>query len=98
EAGVAQAGDGGAEIELGVFGDGEDFRRAKAVQPDRGEALLDAGEKRFEPANLEVGMNSALHKDAGAAHFDGLADFGVDGVEVEEVAFGGERPLERTTK
>ena len=32
-------------------------------------------------------MQAALHEHAGAAEFDGLADFFVDGVEVEDVAF-----------
>ena len=95
EAGVAEAGDGGAEVELGVLGDGENFGGGEAVQPDVREALLDAGEEVFEPVDLEVGVDAALHEDAGAAHLDGLADLVVDGVEVEDVAFGGELALER---
>ncbi len=38
EAGVAQAGDGGAQIEVGVLGDGEDFRGGEAVEPDLAES------------------------------------------------------------
>ena len=41
---VAQAGDGGAQVEFAVLGDGEDLRCGEAVQPDFWEALLDAGE------------------------------------------------------
>ncbi len=51
------------------------------------------------PVDFEVGMQASLHQDTGAAEFDGLANFFVDGVEVEDVAlFGGgtlERAIER---
>ena len=42
ESGVAQAGDGGAQIEVGILGDGQDLRGREAVQPDLRKALLDA--------------------------------------------------------
>ena len=98
EAGVAETHDGVAEGEVGVLGDGEDFAGGEAMEPDVGEALADAGEEGFEPVDFEVGMDAALHEDASAAHLFGFGDFGVDGVEVEDVAFGGggafERPVE----
>ena len=87
EARIAQAGDGVAQVEVGVLGDGQDFRGREAMQPDLREALLDAGEEALEPVDLEIGMNAALHQHAGAAHLEGLGDFLVDLFEVEDVAF-----------
>ena len=95
EAGVAQAQDGIAQAKLAVFRDGEDLTGAEAMQPDVGEALLDAGEEAFEPVDLEVGVDAALHEDAGASHLFGLADLIVDLVELEDVALGGELAFER---
>ena len=89
EAGVAEAGDGGAQVEFAVLGDGEDFGCGEAVEPDLREALLDAGEEALEPVDLEVGMKAALHEDAGAAHLLGFGDLLVDLFEVEDVAFVG---------
>ena len=34
EAGVAEAGDGRAQVEVAVLGDGQDFRGGEAVKPD----------------------------------------------------------------
>ena len=98
EAGVAKTHDGVAESDLGVLGDGEDFAGGEAVEPDVGEALLDAAEEGLEPLDFEVGVDAALHEDAGAAHLFGFGDLVEDGVKVEDVAFGGggafERPVE----
>ena len=38
------------------------------MQPDLREALLDAGKQPLEPVDLQIGMDAALHQDAGAAH------------------------------
>ena len=104
ESGVAKTGDGGAQVEVGVLGDGEDFRCREAVEPDFGEALLDSGEETFEPVDFQIGMKAALHEDARAAHFLCFGNFLVDFFEVEDVAlfgardvfsFLGERPVER---
>ncbi len=89
EAGVAEAGDGGAQIEVAVFGDGENFRGAEAVKPDLREALLDAGEESLEPVDFQVGVKAALHQHAGAAHLLGFGDLFVDLFEVEDVALVG---------
>ena len=53
------------------------------------EALLDTAEHALVPVDLEVRMEAALHENARAAEFDGLADFFVNGIEVEDVAFFG---------
>ena len=66
-----------------VLGDGEDFRSGEAVEPDLREALLDAGEEALEPVDLQIGVEAALHEDAGAAHLVGLGDLLVDLLEVE---------------
>ena len=58
-----------------------------------GKAFSDAAEERLEPVDFEVGVDAALHEDPGAAHLFGFGDLGVDRVEVEDVAFGGERGL-----
>jgi hypothetical protein len=95
EASIAQTADGGAQVELAVLGDSQDLAGAQAVQPDGREALLDAGEEALEPVDLEVRVDAALHQHAGSAHIERLADLVVDGVEVEDVALGGELALER---
>ena len=43
-------------------------------------------------------MQAALHQHAGAAQLHGLRDLVVDGVEVEDVALGGQLALQRTVK
>ncbi len=43
-------------------------------------------------------MQAALHEDAGAAEFDGLANLFVDGVELEDVTFFRGRSFERAIK
>ena len=82
-----------AQGEIGVLGDGQNFRGGEAVQPDLREALLDAAEEALEPVDLEVGMDAALHQHAGAAHLQGLGDLLVDLLEVEDVALFGTRAL-----
>ena len=59
-------------------------------------ALLHAAQHRFEPLDLQVGMQTALQQDAGAAQLDGLAHLVVNGLEVEDVAFFGQLAFERT--
>ena len=49
------------------------------------EALLDTAEERFEPIDLEIGMDAALHEHAGSAHFDRLGNLFVDLIEVEQI-------------
>ena len=93
ESGIAEAGDGGAQVEFAVFGDGENFRGGEAVQPDFWKALLDAGEEALEPVDLQIGMKAALHQDAGAAHLLGLGDLFVDLFEREDVALVGARDV-----
>src|SRR5580658_11086514 len=61
-------------------------------------ALLDAAEHLFVPVDLEIGMQASLHQHAGASEFHGLANFLVDGVEVEDVAFRSRWPFQRTIK
>jgi len=95
EAGIAEAGDSVAKGELRVLGDGEDFTGGETVEPDFREAPLDAGEEALEPVDFEVGMDAALHEDAGAAEFLGFGDLLVDFFEVEDVAFAGLGPFER---
>src|SRR6185437_11454925 len=87
EAGVAEADDSVAHGEVAVFGDGQNFRGGKAVEPDLGKALLDAAEQALEPFNLEVRMQTALHEHAGAAHLNGFGNLVIDGLEIEDVAF-----------
>src|SRR6185437_12857382 len=45
ESGIAQANDGVAHGEVAVFGDGQNFRGGKAVEPDLRKALLDAAQQ-----------------------------------------------------
>ncbi len=66
------------------------------MQVNLREALLDSTQHALVPVDLEIGMQAALHQHAGAAQFHGLADFLVDGVEIEDVAFFSRRSLQRT--
>ena len=86
------------KTQLGVFGDGEDLAGREAVQPDLGEALLDAGKEALKPVDLEVGMDAALHEHAGAAELQRLGNLLVDFFKFEDVAFAGAGPFERAIK
>ena len=62
------------------------------------ETLLDATQQTLVPVYLQVGMQPALHEHAGAAQLHRLADLFVNGVEVEDVSFGGQLALQRPVK
>src|SRR5580692_5992857 len=96
ESGVAQPGNRVPHAEVAVFGNRQDFRSRIAVEVNLREALLDAAQHLFMPVDLQVGMQSALHQHARAAEFDGLANFLVDSVQVENVAFLSSRSFQRT--
>ena len=68
------------------------------MQPDLGEPLFDAPEQAFKPFDLEVGVQAALHKHAGTAHFHGFGNFLVNRFEVENVTFAGEFSFKRPIK
>ncbi len=51
------------------------------------EALLDAAQQVFVPLDFQVGVQAALHEDAGAAEAEGLADFFEDDFLRVHVAF-----------
>src|ERR1017187_199254 len=87
EAGIHQALNRVAQAEAADLGDVDDLRGGEAVQVDT-EALLDAAEQVFVPLDLEVGMQPALHENAGAAEVDGLLNLLVDSLVGEDVAFG----------
>ena len=86
EPGIAQAGDGVAHAQAGNFGDAQNFRRRKAVQVQLREALLDRAQQIFVIVDAQIGIQAALHENAGAAERDGLLDLLQDGVEREDVA------------
>ena len=84
ETGIAQAGDGIADGKVGNVGDIEDFRGGEDVEVDL-EVLLDGAEEIFVPLDGKVGMEAALHEDAGAAQVERFPDLLVDdffGVDV----------------
>src|ERR1700722_12790837 len=68
------------------------------MQPDLRESLLDALEEAFKPFDLEIGVQAALHKHAGAAHLHGFGNFLVNRFEVENVTFAGELTFKRPIK
>ncbi len=68
------------------------------MQPDLGEALLDALEQSFKPFDFEVGVQTTLHQHAGAAHLHRFGNLFVDGFEVEDVALRRKLALERTVE
>src|SRR6202034_4164328 len=76
-----------ADAEAAVFGDGDDLRRGVAMQMNLRKAVFNSAQHFLVPVDLEVGMQATLHEHAGAAEFDGLADFFVDGVELKNVTF-----------
>ncbi len=84
---IAQAHDGVAHAQVAVFSNSKDFGCREAVHPYLRKALLDALEEALEPFDLEVRMQTALHQHTRATHLDGLSDFLVDRLEVENVAF-----------
>ena len=96
QSGGTQAHQGLFHADAAVLGDGQDFRGREAVQMDLREALLDAAHHAFEVVYLQLRVQSALHEHAGAAQLHGLADFFVDGFEIQQVAFRRELALERT--
>ena len=51
-----------------------------------GEPLLDTAQHLLVPIDLEIGVQSTLHQNSGAAKFDRLFYFVVDSVEVEDVS------------
>src|ERR1700690_1901103 len=59
------------------------------------ETLLDAAQQFLMPVDFEVGVESSLHEDARAPEFDGLADFFVNRIEVEDVPLFRRRAFER---
>ena len=87
EAGVHEPLDGVAQAEAADVGDVGDFGSGEAMQVDR-ETLLDAAEEVLIPLDLEIGMQAALHQDAGAAEVERLLDFLEDGFLGENIAFG----------
>jgi len=93
ESGVAQAENRVANAEAAVLGDGDDFGGGEAVQMNLRKAVFDSAQHFFVPVDFEVGMQASLHEHAGASEFDRLADFFVDGVELENVTFFGGGPF-----
>ena len=63
------------------------------MQMDLRETLLDAAEHALEPVDLQIRMQPALHEHARAAHFHGLANLFVNGVEIQDVAFWAQLPF-----
>src|SRR3982074_726179 len=63
-----------------------------------GKALPDAPQHLLVPINLEIGMQSALHQNAGSTELDRFANLVVNGFEIEDVSFfclwALERPIE----
>ena len=51
-----------------------------------GETLFDATQHLLVPIDLEIGVQSTLHQNSGAAKFDRLFYLVVDSVEVEDVS------------
>src|ERR1700722_149015 len=98
EAGVTQAKDSVPNAEVTVLSDGDDLGCRIAMQVNLRKALLDSAQHFFVPVNLQIGMQAALHEDAGTAKFDGLANLVVDCVEFEDVTFLCRGPLERAIK
>jgi hypothetical protein len=52
-----------------------------------GKSLFDGAEQVLVPFDLEIGMKSALHEDAGAAEVEGLLDLLKDHFLRQNVAF-----------
>jgi len=96
EAGVPQPGDGVANTQLADLGNVHDLGRGETVAPDLGKAVLDGAQQIFVPLDLQVGVQAALHEDAGAAEVERLLDLLENHFLRMEVAFGvAHRPVER---
>src|SRR5258708_29490923 len=66
------------------------------MAPDLWETALDRAQQVFVPLDLEVGMQAALHQDAGAAEVERLLDLREDYFVGMKVPFGAAHgPIER---
>jgi len=60
------------------------------MQPYLREPLFDASEQALKPFDLEIGVETTLHQDSGAAHLECLGYLLINRLEVENVTFRGE--------
>lgn len=61
------------------------------------EVRFDRPEQILVPVNFQIGVQTALHENAGAAEINGLLDFGEDRLPGKDVAFlVTRRPVKRT--
>src|ERR1700722_13954544 len=95
---IPQPRNGIAHGEIAVFRDGENFRCGETMQPYLGKALLDAPEETFEPFDLEIRVQAALHQNASATHLHDFGDFLVNRFEIENVTFAGQLTFKRSIK
>ena len=95
KSGITQAADGVFDAQAADIGDANNLRGGEAMQMHLREALLQATQEGLVPVNLQVGMQSALQQNAGAAQLHSLAHFVVDGLEIEDVSLCCQFALER---
>ncbi len=95
QARVLETLNGVADGEFADFGDADNFRSGETVQVNLRVMGFERAKKIFVVADLQIGVQAALEEDAGAAQFEHLFNFCVDGFEGEDVAvFGAERAIE----
>src|SRR5665647_1263161 len=92
EAGGVEAAQRLLDAQVAGRRDVHDLRRRERVDVDR-VARLDAAEDPLEPADVEVGVQAALHHDGRAAERQRLLDLAVDVVLGQEVALAAPRLL-----
>src|SRR5258705_5658652 len=95
QAGVHQALNGFAHADFGNFSVAQVFGGGEEVQMTLRKARFQRALQIFVVADLQVGMQSALQQNSGAAELQHLFNFRVDGFKGEDVAvFGAERAVE----
>ncbi len=91
---VAEPRDGVANRKPGHLGDVGDLGGGEAVQVD-GEPGLDGPKQVLIPIDLQIGVQTALHKDAGTPNVDGFLDLLEDDFPRQNVPFlVPQRPVE----
>ena len=88
QAGGLEAADDVVEAHPLLLGDELDLRRREGVDVELGVLGADVAQQLLVPLDRQVGVDAALHEDAGAVEGEGLLDLLADLLEGEEVALG----------
>src|SRR4051812_13500634 len=94
--GFAQSHYGVANRETAVLRNRDNLGSGKTVKMNFWEAVFDSPQQTFEPVDLQIRMQTALHQHACSADLDRFSNFFVNRFEIEDVPFRSQFALERT--